>query len=120
MTKVAVTEPIPADLAEAMREFNILIEEGDLAATTPADDLLQWKNVCGGLLEEGGKEFAFGYFPYPRDDAGKVIWWLRLTADQITAIANAKLKQLNLWRCDPDCRCRFSLSDIGSCEICDH
>ena len=120
MIRVAVTEKIPPDLGVAMQEFNVLIEEGDLLATTPADDLLQCENVCGGLLDWGGKVFAFGYMPLLWDDeAPKVTWWLTLSAEQIAAIAYGRLKKLNLWRCDPDCRCRFTTPHEGECELCE-
>ena len=115
--KVAVAEPVPQALGEFLREVVQLIDQGDPAATTESDDLLQADSVVGGLADAGTNLYAFTYFPGAGVESP---WYVELTASQIRTVARGELSMLPLWRCQaPECGSRFS-APTETCFSCDY
>ncbi|HEY3855887.1 MAG TPA: hypothetical protein VGO67_15975 [Verrucomicrobiae bacterium] len=115
---------IPQRLVQFLKYANELIFSGDEAAITPSDDLIQivefrgYLLAYGGLKEEGGSQFEFGYFTEPKQTDKK--WEFELSREQIAEIAKNRLTHLTLWACtSPDCGCKFQRAD-DTCFECDY
>lgn len=108
---------IPDDLAAFLRDVHELIETGDDSATIESDDLLQCETAYGGLIETGGNEYGFTYFP---DKGVRHKWEFELDVIGIAEIAEGSQTTLTLWGCQSeDCRCMFSNPD-ELCFYCDY
>jgi len=80
-----------------------------------SDDLIQGECATGGLCDDESATYYFTYFPEP-DVVTK--WQLLLPADQILAVADGKLSELRLWRCEtPRCPDFFG-SENSYCSYC--
>jgi hypothetical protein len=116
--KIRSSEIIPADLVEFLRDVDRQIADGEQSAFIESDDLLQCECAYGGLVEEGGTDYGFTYFP---DIEGtRNTWELILSRDMIRRIGHGSQSQLELWACpDPSCRCRFA-DPAETCFYCDY
>ena len=112
--------PIPEDLRSFIAEVHTLIEIGDEATQIESDDLLQSEVAYGGLLEEGGQDYIFTYFPNHKVRGVRDQWILQFDVEAIKAIANGTSKELWLWACqDEDCGCKFQ-DPNETCFYCDY
>ena len=120
--KVLTRLEIPPEFAQMMLEVSKRIDANDEATTIESDDLLQWPDCYGGLCEADRKMFGFAYFPEPArdvDDPGPdVEWGFYFSADEIRAIGNREVTEVDMWRCNPDCADRF-WTPQSYCSNCD-
>ena len=108
---------LPSDLVEFLGYVRKMIEAKDELATIESDDLLQCERAYGGLIEEGGTQYGFTYFP---EEETRYKWELELDITEITNIADGSKTDLVLWGChNPNCRCMFSDPD-DTCFYCDY
>ncbi len=120
--RVAVPKPkvidrvaVPSRLRVFLADVHALIECGDEATLIPSGDLLQAKDACGGLTEDG--MYGFTFFPV---EGLRTKWELMFTRDDIAAIAAGRMATLDLWRCqDESCGCMFWSPD-ETCFHCDY
>jgi len=115
--KVAKQIAIPDDLKTFFRYANSLIEAGDNAAVGSSDDLIQGPRAYGGLVEDGGDQYAFTYFPSPHT---RPCWRIDATASEVKEMADGSITSLSLWGCtSADCGSLFpSPEDV--CMYCDY
>jgi hypothetical protein len=119
--KVPVRERLPQDLIAMMKEASDLIDEGDESARIVSDDLLQWEMCYGGLCDAEKQMFGFSYFPAVPSDKNEVSppkWFLYFSREQIRAIANGSVTQIEMWRCQGNCHHRF-WTPQSYCNLCD-
>lgn len=115
--KLVRTVAIPEQLRSILREVAGRIAARDEEAMVPSDDLMQADAVYGGLLEEGGSEYAFTFFPGPGTSPK---WELILTVADMEAIAMGRKNELQLWGCASD-GCHSLFADPGTtCSYCDY
>ena len=115
--KTSETVKIPQDLSSFLSDVHQLITEGNEAATTESDDLLQCESAVGGLEDARTGIFTFTYFSDEHGTRNK--WELALSEPEIDKIAKGKVTELKLWACrSPACGCKFS-TEGGSCFYCD-
>ena len=108
---------IPLDLREFLTHVQRLMEAGDEAATRVSDDLLQCECAYGGLLEEGGCQFDFTYFP---ESGVRHKWLLVLDRSEVEDIASGQMTELEMWACaDPACHSKFR-DPKETCFYCDY
>lgn len=108
---------VPDDLVTFLCEVHALIQADDDAATIESDDLLQCEIAYGGLIETGGSQYGFTYFP---EKGTRQKWQLELDAGEIANIAEGSITSFSLWGCQTeDCRCLFTDSD-ETCFYCDY
>lgn len=115
--KLQVAEEIPRELREFLIQVRELILEGSEEATVESDDLIQCERAYGGLIEEGGSEYGFTYFP-----GGGVehSWEMTLSVSQIHRITAGSIQSLDFWKCESEsCSSRFA-SSCESCFDCDY
>ncbi len=115
--KIAKQVTIPEDLKDFFRYVHSLIEAGDNAATSSSDDLIQCPCAYGGLLEDGGNEYAFTYFPSSHT---RPRWRIDAAASEVKNMADGSITTLALWRCtNADCGDLFP-SPENVCMYCDY
>lgn len=108
---------IPDDLATFLRDVYARIEADDDAATIESDDLLQCEIAYGGLIETGGNQYGFTYFP---EKGTRQKWELALDTVDIANIAEGSITTLTLWGCQSEaCHCLFADSE-EACFYCDY
>ncbi|PHS03054.1 MAG: hypothetical protein COA78_19195 [Blastopirellula sp.] len=108
---------LPSDLFDFMCYVHEMIETKDESATIESDDLLQCERAYAGLIEEGGVQYGFSYFP---EKGIRHIWEFDLDVVDIANITEGSKTNLILWGCqDSNCRCMFSDPD-DSCFHCDY
>ncbi len=108
---------IPKNLVQFFREVSGLIKESHEIVTTSSDDLIQADFAVGGLIEDGGDQFSFTFFPA---EGTEPKWTFDVSTADITSIAVGKKKTLRLWRCkNPTCENRFGQAD-ATCFDCDY
>jgi hypothetical protein len=113
--KVRQQVALPPYLVQFLTEVHQLILAGDKSATTSSDDLIQADRAYGGLVNDGGFDYQFVYFPDKRGVRNK--WEFTLSSSAIKEIADGKRTALTLWACPaPDCGCKFT----GPEETCFH
>lgn len=129
--KIQQQVQVPKRLVELMRYAHRLIIDEDDSATISSDDLIQitddWVkdpgrpggfSGYGGLIEEGGSQFAFTYFADGTQKRRE--WELEFSREQVADIASGKIVELGLWACaSPNCGCKFQSPD-GTCFDCDY
>jgi len=112
VTRVLIPERLRSFLAHVQSQ----IAAGDDSAVFASDDLLQVEYAFGGLVDKGGDQFDFTYFPGASTSPS---WRLRLAKAEILDIALERVNYLNLWKCsDAGCENLFS-SAADSCRDCD-
>ena len=113
------TVKIPNDFLKFIKEVQTAIESNAEEALIECDDCLQSDTAYGGLLEEGGKEYGFTYFPNHASRGVRDKWEIILSRDQIADIAAERSTTLQLWSCaSPDCESKFP-EESESCFDCD-
>lgn len=115
--KVAKQVAMPDDLKTFFRYANSLIEAGDNAAISSSDDLIQGPHAYGGLVEDGGDQYAFTYFTSSHTHP---CWQIDATASEVKEIADGSIISLSLWGCtSANCGNLFpSPEDV--CFYCDY
>jgi len=109
---------LPSDLIQFLTEVNQLIITGDTAATSSSGDLIQADRAYGGLIEDGGSEYQFVYFPDKRGVRKK--WEFSVGRNTIGEIAGGKRTALASWACSSSkCGCKFS-EPKATCFYCDY
>lgn len=115
--KIKQCVPIPEDLSGFLKYVYELILKKDEVTTIPSDDLIQSDFIFGGLIEGGGFEYGFTYFP---EKGTRHRWELVLTAGQLEDIHEGGLEYLDLWECkSKKCPCKFHSKD-DTCFYCDY
>jgi len=115
--KIKQRVSIPKDLGEFLKHVYELILKKDESTTIPSDDLIQDDFIYGGLIEEGGVEYGFTYFP---GEGTRNKWELIFTVGQLEDVREGRLKYLDLWGCkSKKCQCKFHSKD-ETCFYCDY
>ena len=118
--KIPIRERIPDEFVEFMREVAALIEQGDEAAWTESDDLLQCDCAYGGLNDTANGRYGFCYIiPGREEEEREACWAYDLGRQQVRDIAAGNVTEIDMWRCEPrDCGRRFPCVDYY-CVECD-
>jgi len=85
---------VPQDLRDFLLEVHQRIEDGDEAATTPSDDLLQCEWAYGGLVP-GGDRYSFVYFP---ERGTSVRWEFTLLPSEIDELGGGAAAEITVHR----------------------
>lgn len=100
---------IPSRLLKFLSGVYKDILSGDESTQIESDDLLQDDFVFGGLLEKGGDEYSFCYFPTAETEH---TWSFTLSKEDLKNISDGKISTLDLWSCRQDgCQSKFETED---------
>jgi hypothetical protein len=97
---------LPKKLIDFFKQVNTDIVNKVEATQIESDDLIQNDFVYGGLLDQGGSDYIFTYYPVVSSTTN--YWCFILSTTEIKDIAEGKITTLNLWACQQNgCQNKF-------------
>ncbi len=112
--------PIPETLRLSMFEAHKLLREAEQNPDINLyfDDSIQVGAICGGYLGEGARPYAVTYFCPEHPERGE--WELTLDREEIAAIADGRMKEIEMYCCTaPECHRKFR-EEEDTCDDCDY